>query len=86
MVKNKKEVSLPPIDPFEQTNDLMIDIDENENKSVQNGVTSKKEVKIKSNKKSFAKSEKCPEHDLFITNLKQSISKQETEKTQKDMS
>lgn len=53
---------------------------------MQNGGASKREVKIKSNKKSIAKSEKCPDHDLFITNLKESVSKLETEKAQKDMS
>lgn len=39
---------------------------------------SRKEVKIRPNKKSIVKSEKSPEQlDLFITNLKDTISKQE---------
>lgn len=48
---------------------------------------SRKEVKPKPNKKSIDRSDKSPEQrDLFITNLKQSIAKQEPDKTWKDIS
>jgi len=44
-------------------------------------------VKSKPNKKSIDRSDKSPEErDLFITNFKESISKQEPEKTWKDIS